>query len=223
MAPLAKVEQDGIMVELASEIIMAGANPFLDRLPKPVVATATPETGSGSTDTTTAAALPADPFASISLLGIAYHPTAPMALISVTGGESQTQMVRKGDVLTVDTGAIKVAGIGPESVDLQRVGANTEKRTMSLPSIIGFGTSANASGQSGESGEAGKGPAGAMPSGPSAGMGQPHGPKGPISNQKGPISNQKPDLSNLSKISSGAPSAPPVGPTKGTNVSLQEP
>jgi hypothetical protein len=206
MAPLAKVEQAGNTVELASEVIVAGSNPFLDRLPKPIVEAAP------STDTNTVAstAPPADPLDSIALLGIAYHPKAPMALISVTGADAQTQMVRKGDILTVETEAVKVANIGPESVELQRTGASTEKRTLNLPSIIGFGSSSTDTG--GENSGFGGSVGGAKGTG-GTGSGKP-----PSGGAKGP------DLSNLSRLSTGASSVKsPAGAAKGADVSLKEP
>lgn len=213
MAPLSKVEQAGSIVELASEIIVAGANPFLDRLPKPVVEAVKPiDTGV----TTPAAPPPADPLDSVSVLGIAYQSKSPMALLSLGGAEAQTKMVRKGDVLTVDAGQVKVAEIGPGSVELQSIGPKQDKRTLSLPSIVGYLPSSAASGKSNSSGGAG---------GPSLTGGAPNKVGGPA--DKTMPDNQNPDLPNLARISPGAPpdksSQSLPGPGKGADVKLKEP
>ncbi|MCE3234120.1 MAG: hypothetical protein K0Q50_300 [Vampirovibrio sp.] len=221
MAPLSKVEQAGNIVDLASEIIFAKANPFLDRLAKPMVEIPA-ETG-GST-APVQVDLPPDPFESVSLLGIAYHSQSPMALIAVSGGETQTQMVRAGDLLMMDGGQIKVVVIRPDSVDFQKVGTGGEKRTMSLPSVIGYSSSgakdaaadSNNSGAATASKSAEKASPGTKPmmgSGMSAGA-----------SNGAPKSGGTPDtgLSNIRKLSKGELQNG-GGAAKAPNVSLKEP
>lgn len=216
MAPLSRVEQAGNVVNLASEIIFAKANPFLDRLPKPIVEV--PKEGEG-TATPVKTDLPPDPFDSISLLGIAYHAHSPMALIAVSGGETQTQMVRAGDLLMMDGGQIKVVAIHQDSVDFQKVGTGGEKRTMSLPSVIGYASSgAKASAATtGETGEKAASPTSAAKK--ASGLGgmfdgaAPGSPSG---------SNAKPGLSNISKLSNGG-SERGASNAKAPGMSLKEP
>ena len=155
MAPTSKVEQAGNLVSLASDIIFLKGNPFLDRLPKPIVEAIT---ATGPTEPGKAEA-PPDPFANVSLLGIAYHAKSPMAIVSVSGGETQTQMVRTGDMLMMDGGQIKVLSISQDSIIFQKLGTGGEKRTMSLPSLIGYtssGATAKTAGSSGGGGTVAK-------------------------------------------------------------------
>lgn len=216
MAPTAKVEQAGNLVSLASDIIFLKGNPFLDRLPKPIVEAMT---ASSPTDPGKAEA-PPDPFANVSLLGIAYHAKSPMAIVSVSGGETQTQMVRTGDVLMMDGGQIKVLSISQDSVIFQKLGTGGEKRTMSLPSLIGYtssGASARTADSSGGGGTIAKASApradqpvtpdlGAIMSGLSG--------KAPAGGMNGGMDN----LSNLKKLGRGSAG----GDMKAPGMSLQE-
>jgi hypothetical protein len=136
LSPMSRVEQAGNTVSLASEIIFLKTNPFLDRLPKPIV-----EAAASSTETEEIAP-PLDPFANISLLGIAYNAKAPIALVAISGGETQTQMVRTGDLLMMDGGQIKVVSIAQDGVIFQKAGAGGEKRTITLPNLVGYDASA---------------------------------------------------------------------------------
>lgn len=145
-----RVEQAGLTVNLASEVIAVEANPFLDKLPKPVVI-AVP-TSENLTGANIAAALPPpeNPFDAVSLLGIAYSKTTPMALVSLGGESTQSQLVRQGETLNLDGGTVRVIKITQDSVDLQRLDSSHEKRNFSMPSIIGYSavTSKSASAES---------------------------------------------------------------------------
>lgn len=223
MAPTSKVEQAGNEVSLASDIIFMKGNPFLDRLPKPIVEALTDPTAANPNATIVEA--PPDPFASVSLLGIAYQSKSPMAIISVSGGEVQTQMVRAGDVLMMDGGQIKVSSISQDSIIFQKLGTGGEKRTMSLPSLIGYsstGTSAKTDGSSSSSG--GTTPKPSLPG--TKAKSQSVTPdldaimtglsgKTPAGGMGGSIGN----LSNLKKLTQGSAS----GASKAPDVNLKEP
>lgn len=139
LAPMTPIKQGGNDVALASEIIASKANPFLGKLPKPVVATATP-VDSGATPPPP----PVDPFESVSLLGVVYNPKSPIALLGVSGGDSQSQVVRRGDVIMVDGGSVKVSAIRRDGIELQSLGTSKEKRTLSLPNLVGYSAGATA-------------------------------------------------------------------------------
>lgn len=217
LAPTAKVEQAGNTVNLASEVIVAGTNPFLNRLPKPVAAVDPSATGTGEGTTVSTAPPPTDPFESVSLLGIAYHAKAPMALISVSGGESQTQMVRKGDVLMMDGGQVKVSSISRDSVEFEKLGPGGEKRTFNLPSIIGYGSSSS----SDKADDAGAGE-GQMQTGTPGGAGKSSMGAPSTSDSRGTRGRGGADLANLNRISAGRPSGQPSG-EKSADVVLKEP
>jgi hypothetical protein len=119
-----KIEIAGNTLELASTIIAANTNPFLNRLPKIVVA-ATPEQPTE---------IPADPFAGISILGIIFNPKQPMALISENG---EPAVIKKaGEVL--GSGGIQVMRISQKDIILQQVGVSKQQRTLTLPDIVGY-------------------------------------------------------------------------------------
>jgi hypothetical protein len=128
LGSLDKVEVAGNPLELATSIIAANTNPFLNRLPKPLVEAVTPE-----------APPPvfSDPFEGIALLGVIYNSKQPMAFIS-EGGEPAS-LKKAGDVL--NGGAIRVVQVGQADVTLQTVGVSKEKRTLTLPDIVGYASS----------------------------------------------------------------------------------
>jgi hypothetical protein len=119
-----KIEIAGNTLELASTIITANTNPFLNRLPKIVIAAA-PEQP---------AEIPADPFAEISILGIIFNPKQPMVLISENGEPASIKKV--GELL--GSGSIKVVRIGQGDVILEQVGVSKQQRTLTLPDIVGY-------------------------------------------------------------------------------------
>jgi hypothetical protein len=130
-------------VELASSIISAKGNPFLNKLPKPDIAVSDP----GITDPGAAPPPPANPLENINLLGVVYSRKNPLALVSVGGGENQSQLVHKGEVLIMDGGQVKVIAIKPDSIELEVVGGN-QKETKSLPSILNYAASSSGGGSS---------------------------------------------------------------------------
>jgi hypothetical protein len=125
-----EVEQAGNIIKLASAIINAGTNPFLDRLPKPLVATA--DNGNATPDQPAA-----DPFEGINLMGIIYHPKNPLALIS-TGEGGKSQLIRKGADIVLSGNLAQVTSITRDGIEFQLQGGNKEKRTFSLPNIIEY-------------------------------------------------------------------------------------
>lgn len=201
LAPMAKVEQAGNTVELASSIIAAKANPFLDWLPKPLQV----ETMPTSIDAAVPVAIPADPFANVSLLGVIVHPKTPMVLL---GGGEQTQLLGQGGVLNLEVSQAKVIAIRANSVDLRLLDGSNQTRTLELPDIIGYqpvGGKTNAS----EASSKGSGSVSAAGSSVPAGS-QANG---------SPVALN--GLGNLQKLTQ--PVLPPAALAKGAQPNLQEP
>jgi hypothetical protein len=146
--PGARVEQAGNTVELASAIISAKGNPFLNKLPKPDIPVANP----GGTDPGVVAPPPANPLENINLLGVVYSRKNPLALVSVGGGENQSQMVRKGEVIMMDVGPVKVVAIKPDGIELEMLDGDKRRETKSLPSIVNYAASSTGGGVSSSSG-----------------------------------------------------------------------
>lgn len=225
LAPVIKVEQAGNLVSLASEIIAAGANPFLSHMPKPLVAD-TGNADAGQSTPTEAPAPPADPLDGVKLLGIVYSPQAPIALVAVDGAESASQLVKPGDIISLGTGQeARVARITQGSIDIQLSGAQKEKRTFVIPDIVGYGTKTEAPASSSGSGAA---PDGDLPPNNSSPTAMPGGPGSPMGKQSpgaspmssGPLSN----LKNLAAgLMGGAASQGGGSSGKAPNVVLTEP
>jgi hypothetical protein len=144
VGPVSNVEQAGNTVELASAIISAKGNPFLNKLPKPDVSVSDPGV---ITDPGAAPPPPANPLENISLLGVVYSRKNPLALVSVGGGENQSQLVHKGEVLIMDGGQVKVIAIKPDSIELEVV-EGKQREIKSLPSILNYAASSAGGGNS---------------------------------------------------------------------------
>ncbi|WP_303672946.1 hypothetical protein [Vampirovibrio chlorellavorus] len=150
LGPAARVEQAGNTVELASAIIAAKANPFLDWLPKPLL---TSDLSGDTSSATAATATPTDPFDGVTLLGVMSHGKKAMALIGV--GDGRNQFAEQGSVITLGAGMAKVTAIRSDSVDFQLLGKEPQIRTLTLPDIIGYSPSASSGGNiGGEASEA---------------------------------------------------------------------
>lgn len=141
LAPVAKIEEAGNLVNLASEIIAANVNPFLSRLPKPLQ----PDIGSVNTGQPTDGGQaapppppPVDPLDSVKLLGIVYNPRSPIALVAVSGAAYPSQVVRTGDVVALEAGQAIIGKISQQSINIKLLGPKPEKRTMVLPDIVGY-------------------------------------------------------------------------------------
>jgi hypothetical protein len=149
LAPTAKVEQAGNTVELASAIIVAKANPFLDWLPKPLQTVEVPTLPGEPASVS----IPADPFATVTLLGVIYHPKSPMALL---GGGEQTQLLGKGGVFNLAATQAEVTAIRADGVDLQLLDGSKQTRTFLLPDIVGYqSTTSSSTGKSSPDGNSG--------------------------------------------------------------------
>lgn len=144
LGPNVKVEQAGNTVELASSIIAAKANPFLDWLPKPLL---TSDLSGNTSSATASTATPADPFEGVTLLGVMSHGKKAMALIGV--GDGQSQFAEQGSVITLGAGMAKVTAIRSDGVDFQIVGKELQTRTLLLPDIVGYSSSSSSGASSG--------------------------------------------------------------------------
>lgn len=209
LAPTARVEQAGLTVELASSIIAMGANPFLDRLPKPIVEAPILTDASAPPPVS----IPVDPFSSVSLMGVVYNNKAPIALIAVAGAQAQTVLARSGMLIMTDGSQLKVVKIHPNSVDLQVAGDAQQKKSLMLPDIVGFDAKASTS-PSNSNGSPETPASASMPALPQA-----HSPKG--QNIATPAI-----LGNLKKLLTEPPAEKPVAKPVGKGASainLQEP
>lgn len=144
LGPMTTVEQAGNKVEFASVIISAKANPFLDWLPKPLLPVEMPSTS----DSVVPESIPVDPFATVNLLGVIYTAKSKVGLVSVGG--NQTQFVKKGSFVNLETGSAEVLEVRSDGIDLRLVNDGNQKRTFTLPDIVGYSpkdsTTAQASG-----------------------------------------------------------------------------
>jgi hypothetical protein len=190
---LDKLENDGNTINLASALLTSGLNPFLDRLPKPLKPVESPTDGSTAPPPIVAA--PPDPFESITLVGILYSATKPMALISA-GTESK--MVQKGTQFTAGENSFRILKILQNTIQIQVNGGQI--RTMTLPDIIGFGSTPSDASSSGT-------PPRAQNVGPTSATGMPSALK---------------NLTNLQKLSqttsTGGPSPKLEEPTPSTST-----
>ncbi len=199
-APSTSIEQAGNLVALAADIITAGTNPFMNKLPKPEG----PIPSSAGGDTAASAPEPADPFQNVSLQGVMYSARMPMALVSLAGGEAQSQIVNMADkrFITVDGGQLRVLSIKPTGIEVEEVNSK-QRKTLSLPNIIGYSSTASGgSGTEKTENQAKKSSAASSEANPS--LAEPQGK---------PTTGGDESLSNLKKLSKSDPA----------DVKLQEP
>lgn len=143
----------GIKIATADEILQAAKNPFMSKLPKielPTQPEGTPTEGGAQAD----APPQTDPFEKVSLSGVVYKPGNAIALLAIAGGDtdsgSATRMVRRGEILTLGGGEVKVIDIQRDAVTLASTSDPKNVRNLLLPSIIGFGKSGSESSGSAE-------------------------------------------------------------------------
>jgi hypothetical protein len=136
---------DGFILRLASNIITAGTNPFLNRLnrPKPQEVSTTPsllpDPNAGIANNAAPELPPADPLEHVNLTGVMYNTKYSMALMTV-GTDQVARMVKVGEKLTVDpTHSFQVMKIKPDSIELKLSGSKEKNRLLKISSIIGFG------------------------------------------------------------------------------------
>jgi hypothetical protein len=150
-ASIESFESEGYTIHLASSLVTAGSNPFLDRLPRSLVALPTmpsPDSGLGPSGPSVVAPInmtpPVDPFQGVQVVGILYNPKKPMALLMVAN--SGSKMVTVGTVLSMPDAELRVTQIRRDAVELQRVGDKKhERRKLALPSILGFNSGGSTS------------------------------------------------------------------------------
>ena len=198
LAPVLKVEQAGDPVNLASEIIAAGVNPFLSRLPKPLL----PDTEKPDQTPQVAEPPAADPLDSVKLLGIVYNPKTPIALVAITGGKYPSQVVRTGDLLALDAGQALVSRITQQSIDIQLMGAKKENRTMTIPDIVGYNSLKANPSESPEAGETSESGVGGTKVKPPSMPEMPSTP--PVGRTSKSSANAPSPLSNLKKLSNSS-------------------
>lgn len=204
LGPMTKVEQagNGNIVELASVIITAKANPFLDWLPKPLLPAEIPGTPNG--DVTEA--VPVDPFATVNLLGVIYSAQSKVGLVSVDG--NQTQFVKKGSFVTLETGSAEVLEVRANGLDLRLLNDGKQKRTFTLPDIVGYSP---------------KSSTGAQTSGnPADTSAEPSGANAKISRSPSSEGSDLPALGQLKKIMEQALPNGSKSSAQGVSVNLQE-
>lgn len=206
---------------MATEIILAGKNPFAVKLPKPQpdpTKLPDPNLVQGSNGQQAPVIVekplpPPDPFAQVTLNGVLYNARTPLALIS-TGGEA-SKIVRKGDILMGNSGPILITSITRSNVEVATLANRKNRRTLTLPDIVGYIPQGGAGrrdktpdptpqandGQvippdSSQQGFPPSGPSAALPAGPPGGLSEGFP---PVSGgkQKGPSINLKPILSGL--------------------------
>jgi hypothetical protein len=198
---------------MATEIILAGKNPFAVKLPKPkpdpnVAQPPGGQTPGGQTPVIVEKPLPPpDPFAQITLNGVLYNPRTPLALISAGGDASK--IVRKGDILMGTGGPVIVTAISPNHVEVATLSNRKNKRVLTLPDIVGYIPQGGSSKKDNSAGPAPQSNDGPTPPDSGAGLfppGTAAGPPGGISEgfppvsggkQKGPSINLKPILAGL--------------------------
>jgi hypothetical protein len=194
---MSKVEQAGNAVELASAIISAKGNPFLNKLPKPDIPIQDPETGKPGEPPPP----PVNPLENINLLGVVYSRKNPLALVSVGGGENQSQLVHKGEVFIMDGGQVKVIAIKPDSIELEVVGGK-QRETKALPSILNYAASSAGGGSSPSAGKSSNGEKSSAHDGEKSG-----------GSGRSKDASDKPELPNLKRLSG----------KNSPDVNLQEP
>lgn len=215
LAPVVRVEQAGNPVELASSIIVAKANPFLDWLPKPLQVETVPVVAGESAP----ASIPADPFENVVIQGVIDHPKTPMVLL---GGGEKTQLLGKGGILDLGLAQAKVLAIRTNSVDLQLLDGSLQIRTFELPDIIGYqpaggGTASRTEGATGNNALVGPGnlpTANAMPNA---------SPPSAVQGNRPPATGPSTALGNLQRLARQPLGPASNNPASGPQANLQEP
>jgi hypothetical protein len=182
LASLNKVEEAGNLLSLASEMIGAGTNPFLSRLPKPIL----PESSNAEVaqpDQTAAPAV-ANPLDSIKLVGIVYSSISPIALVAIDGAQQASQLVHLGDSITLGGARAIVRKITQSTIDIQATDNTKEKRTVNIPDIIGYGAPKTDSASSEATNSAAADPSATRATASSSGASTPSPGSSPLENLK---------------------------------------
>ncbi len=144
-----KAKGEAVALVMATEILDAGTNPFLNKLPKIDIPIATPvDTGPEIVD------LDIPTPQNLTLLGViaGANGKASTALLSLGEGNA-SEMVKNGDVIFVSGQRVSVSEVRDDSVDLMY--PDNDLRTLFLPDIIGYGSSNDASVATGSEGSDG--------------------------------------------------------------------
>lgn len=142
-----KTQSIEMKIARAIEIVEAGTNPFLIKLP-PVLTPTLDEPTEGRSESREFE----DPFQNLSLLGIIHGKEQAFALLSMGSDSdgSATAMFSKGQEFTVGSSLMKVIEIGTDYVDMEALSPLQKRQTLQLPSIIGFGAAQTGERQLGE-------------------------------------------------------------------------
>ncbi|MBX2861832.1 MAG: hypothetical protein KTR14_11410 [Vampirovibrio sp.] len=144
-AKKAKQQKEGVlMFAMASELAVPGKNPFLNKLPVPQQDIQLPNLPQIEANNNTPDTNESDPLNSINLIGVVFQDKKPMALISSTQGNL---IISADQTLPLNGVEVQVLSITHESVEIQRKGSPTSKRTLSIPDIINYESVSNASSQ----------------------------------------------------------------------------
>ena len=134
----------GIKIATANEILQAAKNPFMSKLPKIELPTQ-PESSATEGGEQAEAPPQADPFEKVSLSGVVYKPGNAIALLAIEGGDSDsganTRMVRRGEVLSLGGGEVKVIDIQRDAITLASTSDPKNIRNLLLPNIVGYSKS----------------------------------------------------------------------------------
>lgn len=128
----------------AGEILAAGKNAFLNKLPRPKIEEPSlPPPGQVPDGVMNLPPPPPPPprhpLEGVRLSGIVFNSKTPMALLGGYDG-GQSKIVRQGDTVVINNHDVKVLTITRDSVELMESGNKGSKKTLSLPSMVGFNT-----------------------------------------------------------------------------------
>lgn len=136
---------DSLQIAMATRLIGAGINPFLNKLPK--MPDNTPN-DQATGDKPGKAPPPLDPLDEIQLIGIIIQDKMPMALLglpeetsdsgSTPSGKTKTIFAQSGDTFIVNNTKIQVGKITSKTIVLFETGKKEEQKTITLPDIVGF-------------------------------------------------------------------------------------
>ncbi len=134
-----KTKGEAVALVMATEILDAGTNPFLNKLPKvDIPVTAPVDTGPDIVE------LDIPTPQNLTLLGVLAGANGKQSTALLSLGEgSASEMVKRGDVIFVSGQRVEVSEVRKDAVDLMY--PDNDLRTLFLPDIIGYSGSRDTS------------------------------------------------------------------------------